>query len=109
MGTSVTRRMRPRGRWLLTPSTMALGAPAAAQQQPGFRTGTDIIPVDATVLDGRGQPVQDLTAGDFRVLIDGQPRRVISAEWIPLTARGAPPSDIRVAEGYASNEQSTGG
>jgi VWFA-related protein len=103
--------MRPTKPWLPVLMTLALGTPAAAQQiqQPAFQSRADVIPVDASVLDGRGQPVQDLAAADFSVRIDGQPRRVISAEWIPLTARGAAPPESRVPEGYTSNEQSAGG
>jgi VWFA-related protein len=102
--------MRPTRPWLPVLMTLAFGAPAAAQQsqQPAFQSRADIIPVDVSVLDGRGQPVRDLAAADFSVRIDGQPRRVISAEWIPLTARGAAP-EVRVPEGYTSNEQSAGG
>jgi VWFA-related protein len=104
--------MRSKRRRLVALLTLALGASAPAAQQPqtpSFQARADIIPVDVSVLDGRGQPVLDLAAADFTVRIDGQPRRVISAEWIPLTARGATAPEIPVPEGYSSNEQSTGG
>src|SRR5258706_3157496 len=103
--------MRPTTQWLPVLITLGLGAKEAAHQpqQPAFQSRADIIPVDVSVLDGRGQPVQDLAAADFSVRIDGQPRRVISAEWIPLTARGSTPPEIRVPDGYTSNEQSAGG
>src|SRR5207249_1451810 len=101
--------MRFTTRWLAGLMMLALGAPAAAQQRPTFESNADIIPVDATVLDGQGRPVQGLVPGDFSVRIDGQPRRVASAVWIPLTAPGAPAPEVAVPEGYSSNEQSTGG
>lgn len=38
--------------------------------------------VDVTVVDAKGTPVRDLRVPEFTVTIDGQPRRVISAEFI---------------------------
>jgi VWFA-related protein len=60
---------------------------AAAQQEPQapvFRAGVDVIPVDVTVTDRNGRQVTDLTAADFQVEVDGRPRRVVSAEYVPL-------------------------
>jgi VWFA-related protein len=80
-----------------------------AQQQPTFQTRTDVIAVDVSVLDERGQPLSDLTAADFTVRIDGQTRRVVTAEWISLANRAVPRADVRVPEGYASNELAADG
>lgn len=66
----------------------SLGArPAAAQspqsdQPPAFRSGVEVLEVDVTVVDGKGSPVTDLRGPEFTVTIDGQPRRVVSAEYI---------------------------
>jgi hypothetical protein len=35
-----------------------------------FRTGTDLVRLAVTVLDGRRQPITGLTAADFTVLED---------------------------------------
>src|SRR5438132_1617202 len=64
-----------------------LGAQGQAQtqgqtQQPTFRTGVDVITVDVGVIDSRGQPVTDLHAPEFTVKIDGQVRRVVSADLV---------------------------
>ena len=61
--------------------------PAAAQdpQPPGrttFRSSVDLVPVDVSVLDKNGRPVADLTAADFRLEVDGKPRRIASAQFI---------------------------
>ena len=40
------------------------------------------ILLDARVLDDRGNPLPDLTAGDFKVTIDGKAARVESATWV---------------------------
>ena len=51
-------------------------SPAADQPQlPTFRTGANIVRVDVTVLDHRGNPVPTLKAEDFRIEEDGIPRR----------------------------------
>jgi VWFA-related protein len=51
-------------------------------QQPTFRTGVDVITVDVGAVDSRGQPVIDLHAPEFTVKIDGQARRVVSADLV---------------------------
>ncbi len=66
-----------------------LAASAAAQtpdqpQGPTFRTGVDVISIDVAVVDGRGQPVQDLFAPEFSVKIDGEVRRVVTAELVKI-------------------------
>jgi len=85
-----------------------------AQQQPAqppvFRSGVETLPIEVTVVNGQSEAVRDLIASDFTVRLDGRPRRVISAQWVPAasdtkTAGAAPP----LPDGYVSNEQSAGG
>jgi VWFA-related protein len=45
---------------------------------PQFRTGTDIVTVDVTVLNRGGDPVINLKADDFLLTVDGRPRKVQS-------------------------------
>jgi VWFA-related protein len=84
----------------------SLGArPATAQapqspqsdQPPAFRSGVEVLEVDVTVVDSRGNPVTDLRGPEFSVTVDGQPRRVVSAEYIadvlPANKRTAPKID----------------
>ena len=58
-------------------------------QSPTFRTGVDLIAVDVSVVDGDGQPVEDLLAPEFAVKIDGEERRVVSAEQVKLDVEAA--------------------
>ena len=51
-------------------------------QQPTFRTGVDVITVDVGAIDSRGQPVTDLHGPEFTVKIDGQVRRVVTADLV---------------------------
>jgi hypothetical protein len=45
----------------------------------------DLVTVDAAVLDGDGRPVHGLRAEDFRIEVDGRPRRIVSAQFVDLT------------------------
>jgi VWFA-related protein len=58
-------------------------------QGPTFRTGVDLIAVDVSVVDRRGRPVEDLHAPEFSVKIDGEVRRVVSAELIKVDVEAA--------------------
>ena len=62
----------------------ALAAQAPQPQQPDFRSGVDLIEVDAWVVDAEGSPVPDLAASDFEVAVDGELRPVVEAQFIPL-------------------------
>ena len=86
----------------------------AAQQtqpppKPSFQAGVEVTSLDVTVVDDRGKPFANLTPDDFVVRIDGAQRRVVSAEWIPLSApepaAAAPPPP----DGYSTNDSATGG
>jgi VWFA-related protein len=82
----------------------------AAQQEPvpQFRSSVDVTPIDVTVVDGRGAPVRDLKAADFTVTIDGQPRRVADAEWVPLVTESRPELPP-LPPGYSANDSTSGG
>lgn len=41
-----------------------------------FTSGVHLVEVYATVTDEKGEPVRGLTAGDFRVIEDGEPQRI---------------------------------
>jgi Ca-activated chloride channel family protein len=47
-------------------------APGRAQRTPIFRVGLDLVKVTATVRDGKGGLVPDLTADDFTIREDGR-------------------------------------
>ena len=86
-------------------------APAFAQQpapprQPGrdeqdevVRVNSNLVQVDAVVVDGRGRQVADLQASDFEIVEDGTPRRPEYAQYVTADggARARPPADGRLA------------
>src|ERR1700676_1897651 len=59
------------------------GGELTAQEAPRFRSSVDVTSLDASVVDRSGRPVTNLGPGAFAVQIDGKPRGVVSAEWIP--------------------------
>jgi VWFA-related protein len=64
---------------------------ATSAQVPQFRAGVDLVQLDVSVLDRKGQPVRGLTATDFTVLEDGVPQRIqaFSAIDIPIPVQPA--------------------
>ena len=45
---------------------------------PSFRSGVSYVELDASVLDRDRNPVRGLSAGDFTVIEDGQPQKILS-------------------------------
>jgi VWFA-related protein len=84
----------------------------SAQQQPppkpSFQSSVEVTSLDVSVVDDKGKPVPNLTPADFAVKIDGNLRRVVTAEWVPLAGEPgvAPPAP---PDGYSTNESATGG
>jgi len=66
------------------------------------------VTVDATVLGRDGRPISDLAADDFILKVDGQPRRVVSSQFIsqgaPAVRRSSEP-----ARHFTSNEHADAG
>lgn len=72
---------------LLTAAAYAAQQPPAPQQPPTFKTGAELVRIDATVLDGRGQPVTTLTADDFEIKDEGVPQTIQSFKFVDLGAQ----------------------
>jgi VWFA-related protein len=89
--------------------TFAVRLTVSAQSPPQFQTRIDLTAIDVTVVDASGRGVSDLGPGDFTVRVDGVPRRVISAEWIPRTTRAHDSAVAPPSPGYSSNEGTPGG
>jgi VWFA-related protein len=80
---------------------MAANAVGTARQ-PTFRSGVDLVTVDAAVLDGDGRPVPGLGAEDFRIDVDGRPRRIVSAQFVDLSGPADRPA-LPPAAHFSSN------
>ena len=100
--TSQTPQTPPTPQTTQTPQTPP--SPPTAQtpepvQGPTFRTGVDLVAVDVAVVDRNGRPVEDLRAPDFAVKIDGEVRRVVSAELVKV--------DIELAKRQVADKSET--
>jgi VWFA-related protein len=78
-------------------ATLPVFAQPSSQVQPRFQSGVEVISIDVTVVDPDSRPILNLKSSDFVVEVDGRSRRLVSADWIPLTAGPAglsqPPRD----------------
>ncbi len=77
---------------ILTVASVSLASqapPVPPAQGPIFRTGIDLIAVDVSVVDDDGRPIEDLFAPEFTVKIDGEERRVVSAEHVKVDVEAA--------------------
>jgi VWFA-related protein len=76
-------------------------------QGPTFRTGIDLVAVDVSVVDQKGRPVDDLLPPDFVVKIDGEMRRVVTADLVKVDVeQGRRPQGAKADTGesfYSSN------
>lgn len=89
-------------------AVLALMAVSMTAQQPTFRSGVDLVTVDAAVHDDDGRPVETLRAEDFRLEVDGRERPIASAQFVRQAdaERGAaaPVALLASAAHYSSNE-----
>lgn len=86
----------------------ALGGVLAAQQppaqpadQPAFRTGADLVIVDAVVVDKDGKPVSGLTASDFEVRDEGRVQAVSLFQTVAPEAAGRQAAGTATTSRYA--------
>ena len=79
-----------------------------AQQAPppAFKSGVELVSIDVAVVDRQGHPMRGLSAGDFTITVAGQPRKVVSAEYVSsgdaaamTNVKTPPPSLISTNEG----------
>jgi len=55
----------------------AISIGVAAQQEPTFRSGTEIVSLFVTVADATGRLVPDLTIDDFEILDNDKPQPIV--------------------------------
>jgi VWFA-related protein len=82
--------MQRRLSWLgcgLVAAVLTLEARPQEPPAPTFRTSTDLVDVDVSVIDRHRLPVRGLTAADFTVLEDGRPRPIVAFSAVDLPPR----------------------
>lgn len=73
-----------------------------AQPQPVFRSGVELVTIDVTIMDRRGEPFEGLGPDRFEVTVDGAPRRVVWAELVRY--RRAPLAQAAATDHFTTNE-----
>ena len=97
--------MRAPVRWSLSlalTTFVLLAAPGRAAQdpqQPTFKSGVELVLVDAMVVDKKkGDPIDGLKADQFQVMVDGKRRKIASVQYID-SATGQPKAPDTAAPG----------
>jgi VWFA-related protein len=85
-----------------TPLGVTLSLPKG-QGRPTFRSGVDLVTVDAAVHDADGRPVSSLGPQDFRLEVDGRPRAIASAQFVSQNS-SENSSSAAGASHFSSNE-----
>ena len=84
-------------RWgALLPCAIAAVALQAQQppQPPTFRSESNLVRVDVTVVDRHGEPVTDLTADDFTIEEDGGGQTIESFKFVATDGQPPPGDDV---------------
>lgn len=93
------------------------GSPVLSSQQaqpaPTFKTRVDLLTLQASVLDKKGQPVKDLQESDFSVTVEGKARKVLFARYRgagdPAGGGANVTGPAAAAASHASNTATAGG
>lgn len=102
---------------LLGAAIIACSVAVTAEQQqpttpqvprPSFETKAEIVLVDVNVVDRDARPVATLTADDFELEVNGQPRKIDSLQFISTAPTNTSAATPREAA-YTSNESQTTG
>ena len=84
--------------------------PAVPQAPPVFKSGTDVVAVDVTVVDDTGRPARGLEARDFQITVDGKPRRIATLQFVSQEiAPGTPIPEMPPLPPFSTNAGVTGG
>lgn len=78
-----------------------------AQQGPVFRSGVDILVVEAHAIDRSGAIAKGLTPGDFQVTLGGRSRRVVTADFVEYENAPAAPADPDISTNVVGGEART--
>jgi VWFA-related protein len=97
--TDTTERRRSSRAALVTAALAAVCVAAASAQQTVFRSKVDVIAVDVQVVDGDGNPIGRIGPESFTVTINGQRRKVVSAQFIAQQPNAADPAEPAPPEG----------
>ena len=70
--------------WSIPALACALVVPSALHGGQRFKSSVDIVQVDASAVDERGQPIPHLTIDDFELRVDGRPRKIVAVQFVSV-------------------------
>jgi len=73
----------------------------SAQPAPAIRVGVDLVRIDATVTDGRGRHVPDLSSRDFELFQDGRRQTITTFAYVAAGDSSSFMGDGAIAPGIA--------
>ena len=85
-----------------------LAGTAALAAQQSFRTTSNVVAVEATVVDKSGKPVTDLTAADFQIFEDGKAQPVETIYLVTTPPKNGPTSKLSSPETAAPGTSAPG-
>src|SRR5579871_5888491 len=91
-------RSQFRARVVLASALVCAAALVVRTQQPTFRATANLVRLDVSVLDRKGEPVRSLAASDFVVLENGKPQSIESFQPIDLPDMVTTAADKRSAD-----------
>ena len=93
-------------RVLLAVGAIALSILSQQQPQPPtFRTSTELVRVDVTVLHGNGTLARNLRVDDFVVFEDGAPQRIQTFQFVEFNGAHGPEDDLTMTIGPRDGRQ----
>src|SRR5688572_11490708 len=76
--------------------------------RPSFETKAELVLVDVNVVDREAKPVSTLTASDFLLEVNGQPRPIASMQFISTAPTNVTPSTPRESSSSSNDATTTG-
>jgi VWFA-related protein len=92
---------------------LALAIGVAAQspggaQRPVFTSSVDLVTVDVNVVDKNGRPVEDIGRDDFELSVDGQVRKIASAQFVSVKPSAGEPAASSSLPDFSTNTVQSG-
>ena len=78
------------------------------QPKPVFETKAELVLVDVNVVDRESNPVRTLTAADFALEVNGQPRPIASVQFISTAPTDVTPATPRETASTSNESETTG-
>jgi VWFA-related protein len=93
---------------LLSVAAFAYAQTPQHPPRPAFETKAELVLVDVNVVDRESKPVATLTANDFTLEVNGQPRPIASIQFISTAPTNVTAATPREAQASTNEAETTG-